>query len=79
MIVTFKRTGFDHIVIEGVSPSPSFLVIGDGEVCRFEDASELWGQNTMDDIAEKLGRNINLVDTDDQEYLSIHTGHFPLH
>lgn len=49
--VTFKKTGFDHIVIKGQSDKPCYIVIGSDSVCSFEDASDIWGLNTEDTIA----------------------------
>ena len=40
-----KYAGFDHIVIVGRAPRPTYLSIEDEEV-HFRDASELWGQDT---------------------------------
>lgn len=48
--VTFKRTGFDHIVIKGKSDKPCYLVIGSDFCCNFKDATEIWGFNTEETI-----------------------------
>lgn len=40
-----RRTGYDAIIIEGVSSSPIYLEITDTKV-EFHDASHLWGQET---------------------------------
>lgn len=49
--VTFKKTGFDHIVIKGQSDKPCYLVIGSESACSFEDASDIWGMDTKQTIA----------------------------
>ncbi len=48
---TFKKTGFDHIVIKGQSAKPCYLVIDSESGCSFEDASDIWGMNTEETIA----------------------------
>jgi len=42
-----KFSGFDGIVIEGVSDAPVYLALIDGKA-EIRDAGELWGKNTMD-------------------------------
>jgi len=42
-----KFSGFDGIVIEGVSDTPVYLALVDGKA-EIRDAGELWGKNTMD-------------------------------
>jgi aldehyde:ferredoxin oxidoreductase len=38
----FKRAGFDALIVEGVSPSPVYIWITDGQI-EIRDASHLWG------------------------------------
>jgi len=38
----FKRSGFDALIVEGVSPKPVYLWIKDGAI-EVRDASHLWG------------------------------------
>lgn len=45
--ISGKATGYDAIVVTGAAPSPSVIVIDDGEV-RLEPASDLWGKTTTD-------------------------------
>src|SRR5215204_4485893 len=52
-----KRAGWDGIVVHGVSTSPVYLWINEGEV-EFRDASHLWGKVTGDveeAILEEVG------------------------
>ncbi len=52
-----KRSGFDAVIVEGVSDHPVYLWIKDGEV-EIRDASHLWGlttKETMEAIQEELG------------------------
>ena len=54
---TFKRTGFDGIVIRGVSDTPVYLWVHDGKA-ELRDASHLWGRITGDveaAIQDELG------------------------
>ena len=56
---TFKRTGFDGIVIRGKSETPVYLWIHDGEA-ELRDASHLWGKITGEvqaAIQDELGDN----------------------
>jgi len=53
-----SRTGYDAVVLEGASPGPVFLEIGEGSVI-FHDASDIWGLDSyrsQDLIAEKVNR-----------------------
>jgi aldehyde:ferredoxin oxidoreductase len=53
----FKHTGFDAVIVEGISPKPVYLWITDG-AAGLRDASEYWGQTTKDTlegIQEELG------------------------
>ncbi len=43
----FKRSGFDAIIVEGVSPKPVYLWIKDG-VAELRDAGHLWGKDTAE-------------------------------
>ena len=52
-----KRAGWDAIIVHGVSESPVYLWINEGEV-EFRDASSLWGKITGDaeeEIIAELG------------------------
>ena len=40
---TLKRSGFDGIIFEGISPEPVYLKIEDGKA-EFRDARDLWGK-----------------------------------
>ena len=56
---SFKRTGYDAIVIEGASDTPLYLSMIDGEV-ELKDASKLWGLDTHaanQAIVEENGKN----------------------
>jgi aldehyde:ferredoxin oxidoreductase len=46
--VAVKQSGFDHLIIRGISDRPCYLVIGSDETCRIEDATDLWGKNTYE-------------------------------
>ena len=41
----FKRSGFDGIIFEGVSPKPVYLLTEDGKA-ELIDAAEIWGKTT---------------------------------
>ncbi len=45
--LSFSRTGYDAIIIQGKSNHPIFLEIGDEEVF-FHSASDLWGKETYE-------------------------------
>ena len=52
-----KRTGFEAIVLEGISPKPVYLWIKDGKA-EIREADHLWGLETADTqaaIQEELG------------------------
>lgn len=52
-----SRTGYDAIILEGISPEPIWLEITDESV-TFHDASHLWGLDTYateDRITEEMG------------------------
>ncbi len=42
-----KKSGYDGLIIEGVSKEPTYLVINDGN-CELKDANHLWGLNVRD-------------------------------
>jgi aldehyde:ferredoxin oxidoreductase len=53
----FKRSGFDGVIFEGVSPKPVYLVTDEGKA-GLKDAGHLWGKNTSETtrlIKEELG------------------------
>ena len=58
--VAVKQSGFDHLIIRGISDKPCYLVIGSDEKCSIEDAADLWGKNTG---AAGQGRVIQRVET----------------
>lgn len=45
-----KNAGYDHVIIEGRSPTPVYLEIVDNAV-RLRDASGLWGRGIVDTVA----------------------------
>ncbi|MFX0062716.1 MAG: aldehyde ferredoxin oxidoreductase family protein [Candidatus Hermodarchaeota archaeon] len=59
----FKRSGFDGVIFEGISPKPVYLVTDDGKT-ELKDASHLWGKNTSETtklIKEELGEKFNVA------------------
>jgi aldehyde:ferredoxin oxidoreductase len=53
----FKRSGFDGVIFEGISPKPVYLVTEDGKA-ELGDAKSFWGKNTSETtklIKEELG------------------------
>jgi aldehyde:ferredoxin oxidoreductase len=57
--LSFSRTGYDAIIIEGKSKHPIFLEISDQEVV-FHSASSLWGKETYtaeEAILKKVGKD----------------------
>ena len=57
-----KRSGFDGVIFEGISPKPVYLVTEDGKA-ELRDASHLWGKNTSETtriIREELGEKFNV-------------------
>src|SRR5512139_2454838 len=55
--LSFSRTGYDAIIIEGRSDYPVFLEVSDKNVV-FHDASDLWGKETYESeetILKKVG------------------------
>ncbi len=60
---TFKRSGFDGVIFEGISPKPVYLVTDDGKA-ELKDAKDLWGKNTSETtrlIKEELGENFRVT------------------
>jgi aldehyde:ferredoxin oxidoreductase len=60
--VDLKRSGFDGIIIEGVSQSPVYLVINDG-TAELKPADKMWGrgvQETTDTIKNSDGQKFNI-------------------
>ena len=58
----FKRSGFDGVIFEGISPKPVYLVTNEGKV-ELKDAKDIWGKNTSETtriIKEKLGDSFNV-------------------
>lgn len=59
----FKRTGYDGVIFEGVSPKPVYLVCEDGKA-ELRDAGHLWGQKvpeTTDMIQKELGEQFKVA------------------
>jgi len=55
----FKRAGFDAVIFEGVSPTPVYLWVHDGQA-ELRDASHLWGKTTKETqemVREELGES----------------------
>jgi len=60
--VDFKRTGFDGIIFQGISPKPLYLVIEEDKV-ELRDAKHLWGKGvfeTTELIQKELGEKFNV-------------------
>jgi aldehyde:ferredoxin oxidoreductase len=60
--VDFKKTGFDGIIFQGVSPKPVYLVITE-ENAELRDAAHLWGKGvfeTTEVIKKELGEKYNV-------------------
>ena len=58
-----KRSGYDGIIFEGISPKPVYLITEDGKA-ELRDAAHLWGKNTSETtklIKEELGDNFNVA------------------
>jgi aldehyde:ferredoxin oxidoreductase len=58
-----KGSGFDGVILEGVSPKPVYLKIQDGKA-ELVDASHLWGKRvpeTTDMILEELGKGFRVA------------------
>lgn len=61
--VDFKKTGYDGIIFEGISPKPVYLVIKD-QKAELRDAGHLWGKNvseTTAQIKQELGGSCNVA------------------
>jgi aldehyde:ferredoxin oxidoreductase len=52
-----RFAGFDHIVIKGKSPKPSYFFINDGRI-EIKDGSSIWGK-TSQDTQEALKKELN--------------------
>lgn len=60
--VDFKKTGYDGIIFQGISPKPVYLVIEEDKA-ELRDASHLWGKSvseTTELIKEELGEKFNV-------------------
>ncbi|MGC8604094.1 MAG: aldehyde ferredoxin oxidoreductase family protein, partial [Desulfomonilaceae bacterium] len=60
--VDLKKSGFDGIIIEGVSQNPVYLVINDGKA-ELKLAEKIWGrgvQETIDNIKNSDGQKFNI-------------------
>ncbi|UCG80283.1 MAG: aldehyde ferredoxin oxidoreductase family protein [Desulfobacterales bacterium] len=58
-----KGSGFDGVILEGISPKPVYIVVQDGKA-ELRDASHLWGKlvpETQDLIIEELGKDFRVV------------------
>ncbi len=58
----FKRSGFDGVIFEGISPKPVYLVTADGKA-ELRDAKDIWGKNTSETtrlLKEQLGDKFNV-------------------
>ena len=56
---SISRTGYDAVVIRGISKEPVFLEISD-ETVRFHPARDLWGLDTYateDEVLKRIGKN----------------------
>ena len=61
--VDFKRSGFDGVVFEGVSPKPVYLVTDDGKA-ELKDAKDIWGKSTSETtrlIKDELGQKFRVA------------------
>jgi len=59
----FKKTGFDGIIFQGISPKPVYLVVEDDKA-ELQDASFIWGKNVMETtrlIKGKLGKDYSVL------------------
>jgi aldehyde:ferredoxin oxidoreductase len=58
-----KGSGFDGVILEGISPKPVYVKIQDGKA-ELRDASHLWGKlvpETQDLLTEELGKDFRVV------------------
>jgi len=61
--VDFKRTGFDGIIFEGISPKPVYLLVEDGRA-ELRGAGHLWGKGVHETtriLKEELGEKFNVA------------------
>jgi len=61
--IRLKQSGYDLLVIEGVSAVPVYLTIADGKAALHE-AGEIWGadvRETNDMLKDKLGKYISIA------------------
>jgi aldehyde:ferredoxin oxidoreductase len=59
----FKRSGFDGVIFEGISPKPVYLVTDNGKA-ELKDAKHIWGKNTSETtrlIREELGEQFRVA------------------
>ncbi len=54
-----KFAGYDGLILEGKSPSPVSIIIGDDGV-KFQDTSHLWGRLTIE-VDEYFGATVHPV------------------
>jgi aldehyde:ferredoxin oxidoreductase len=60
--VDFKRTGYDGIIFQGISPKPVYLVVEEDKA-EIRDAGHLWGKSVSETtklIKEELGQKFNV-------------------
>ena len=60
--VDFKKTGFDGIIFQGISPKPVYLVIEEDKA-ELRDAEHLWGKSVSETtklIQDELGEKYNV-------------------
>jgi len=58
-----KHSGFDAILLDGISPHPVFLVVQNGEA-TLKDAGDLWGLNTFeteDELKRTYGKDAEIA------------------
>jgi len=61
--VDFKKSGYDGVIFEGISPHPVYLAVDDNKI-EVKDASHLWGLNvpeTTAAIKEEMGDKFNIA------------------
>lgn len=61
--VDFRKTGFDGIIFQGISPQPVYLVIDNGKA-ELKDAGHLWGKTVSETtgiIQQELGDKFNVA------------------
>ena len=54
----FKKAGYDACIVEGVSPTPVYLLLREGQEPELRDAGHLWGKTTSElheTLVEELG------------------------